>query len=98
MIQAHRRDRWRTTLVLCLGSFIVFINRYAPQPLLPELRATFGVSTLIASLVMSCATLALAASHLEASPGGFYLGPFWQLGGWCELGRRTDAYCYCRAE
>lgn len=64
MIQAHTRDWWRTTLALCLGSFIVFINLYAPQPLLPELRATFGVSTLMASLVMSCATLALAASLL----------------------------------
>ena len=64
MIQAHTRDWWRATLALCLGSFIVFINLYAPQPLLPELRATFGVSTLMASLVMSCATLALAASLL----------------------------------
>ena len=48
MIQAHTRDWWRATLALCLGSFIVFINLYAPQPLLPELRNTFGVSTLMA--------------------------------------------------
>ncbi|MAX32795.1 MAG: MFS transporter [Halomonadaceae bacterium] len=64
MIQAHTRDWWRATLALCLGSFIVFINLYAPQPLLPELRNTFGVSTLMASLVMSCPSLALAASLL----------------------------------
>lgn len=64
MIEAHSRDWWRATLALCLGSFTVFINLYVPQPLLPELRHTFGVSTLVVGLIMSLATLALAVSLL----------------------------------
>ncbi|GGY05292.1 MFS transporter [Litchfieldella qijiaojingensis] len=64
MIEAHSRDWWRATLALCLGSFTVFINLYVPQPLLPELRHTFGVSTLAVGLIMSVATLALAAALL----------------------------------
>lgn len=64
MIEAHSRDWWRATLALCLGSFTVFINLYVPQPLLPELRQTFGVSTLVVGLIMSLATLALAVSLL----------------------------------
>lgn len=68
MIQAHSRAWWRATLALCLGSFLVFINLYAPQPLLPELRAEYGVSTLGISLVMSVATLAVAASLLVFGP------------------------------
>ncbi|MDI5933918.1 MFS transporter [Halomonas kalidii] len=68
MIGVHSRAWWRATLALCLGSFLVFINLYAPQPLLPELRATYGISTLVAGLVMSVATLALAASLLVFGP------------------------------
>ncbi|PMR69902.1 MFS transporter [Halomonas heilongjiangensis] len=68
MIEVHSRAWWRATLALCLGSFLVFINLYAPQPLLPELRATYGISTLMAGLVMSVATLALAASLLVFGP------------------------------
>ncbi|TFH86402.1 MFS transporter [Billgrantia azerbaijanica] len=68
MIQAHTRAWWRATLALCLGSFLVFINLYAPQPLLPELRTAYGVSTLASSLVMSVATLAVAASLLVFGP------------------------------
>jgi len=68
MIQARTRAWWRATLALCLGSFLVFINLYAPQPLLPELRAAYGVSTLAISLVMSVATLAVAASLLVFGP------------------------------
>lgn len=68
MIEAHSRAWWRATLALCLGSFLVFINLYAPQPLLPELRETYAVSTLGISLVMSVATLAVAASLLVFGP------------------------------
>ncbi|QJQ95750.1 MFS transporter [Vreelandella populi] len=64
MIEAYSRAWWRATLALCLGSFIVFINLYVPQPLLPELRHTFGISTLAVSLVMSVATLTLAVALL----------------------------------
>lgn len=68
MIEAHSQAWWRATLAMCLGSFLVFINLYVPQPLLPELRLAFGVSTLVAGLVMSVATLALAASLLVFGP------------------------------
>lgn len=68
MIQARTRAWWRATLALSLGSFLVFINLYAPQPLLPELREAYGVSTLAVGLVMSVATLALAASLLVFGP------------------------------
>lgn len=64
MIEAYSRTWWRATLALCLGSFTVFINLYAPQPLLPELRQVFGISTLASGLVMSVATLTLAAALL----------------------------------
>ncbi|QEA39421.1 MFS transporter [Pistricoccus aurantiacus] len=64
MIEARSRQWWRATSALCLGSFLVFINLYVVQPLLPELRHTFGISTLVASLPMSLATLTLAASLL----------------------------------
>ncbi|WP_051907492.1 reverse transcriptase domain-containing protein [Modicisalibacter zincidurans] len=37
MIEAHTRAWWRATLALCLGSFTVFVNLYAAQPLLPDL-------------------------------------------------------------
>nr|WP_298378351.1 MFS transporter [uncultured Halomonas sp.] len=68
MIKAYSRDWWRATLALCLGSFTVFVNLYAAQPLLPELRLEFGVSTLEASLVMSAALLTLACSLLIFGP------------------------------
>lgn len=68
MIEARTPAWWRATLALCLGSLLVFINLYAPQPLLPELRAGYGVSTLAISLVMSVATLAVAASLLVFGP------------------------------
>ncbi|QTP58546.1 MFS transporter [Billgrantia antri] len=68
MIVAHSRSWWRATLALCLGSILVFVNLYAPQPLLPELRQLYGVSTLGVSLVMSLATLALAGALLVFGP------------------------------
>ncbi|GHE20052.1 MFS transporter [Halomonas urumqiensis] len=68
MIESHSRAWWRATLALCLGSFLVFINLYAPQPLLPALREAYGVSTLVAGLVMSVSTLALAVSLLVFGP------------------------------
>ena len=38
MIHANTTAWRRATLALCLGSMLVFINLYAPQPLLPLLR------------------------------------------------------------
>lgn len=68
MIRIRTRAWWRATLALGLGSLLVFLNLYAPQPLLPELREAYGVSTLGVGLVMSLATLALAASLLVFGP------------------------------
>ncbi len=68
MITARTPAWWRATLALCLGSFLVFVNLYAPQPLLPELREAYGVSTLGISLIMSVSTLALAGALLVFGP------------------------------
>ncbi|MCB8887641.1 MFS transporter [Vreelandella malpeensis] len=68
MIEAKTRAWWRATAALCLGSFLVFINLYVPQPLLPELKQAYGVSTLGASLLMSFATLSLAFALLVFGP------------------------------
>ncbi|PMR75486.1 MFS transporter [Billgrantia endophytica] len=68
MITVRSPAWWRATLALCLGSFLVFINLYAPQPLLPELRNVYGVSTLGISLIMSVSTLALAGALLVFGP------------------------------
>lgn len=68
MIQAHSRDWWRATLALCLGSFTVFVNLYAAQPLLPELRQVFDVSTLAVAMVMAVSTLTLAGALLVFGP------------------------------
>ncbi|MBP5979011.1 MAG: MFS transporter [Halomonas sp.] len=59
---------WRATMALCLGSFLVFINLYVPQPLLPELKTAYEVSTLGVSLLMSVATLSLAFALLVFGP------------------------------
>ncbi len=68
MIEAHSRDWWRATLALCLGSFTVFVNLYAAQPLLPDLRQAFEVSTLASAMVMGVSTLTLAISLLIYGP------------------------------
>ncbi|UYG00957.1 MULTISPECIES: MFS transporter [unclassified Halomonas] len=68
MIEAKTRAWWRATAALCLGSFLVFINLYVPQPLLPALKTTFEVSTLGVSLLMSAATLSLAFALLIFGP------------------------------
>ena len=68
MIKAKTRAWWRATLALCLGSFLVFINLYAPQPLLPGLKEVYQVSTLGVSLLMSVSTLSLAIALLVFGP------------------------------
>ncbi len=47
---------------------LVVINLYVPQPLLPELKAAYEVSTLGVSLLMSVATLSLALALLIFGP------------------------------
>lgn len=68
MIEAKTRAWWRATAALCLGSFLVFINLYAPQPLLPGLKEAYGVSTLGVSLLMSVSTMSLALALLVFGP------------------------------
>ncbi|MDT8894115.1 MFS transporter [Halomonas sp. I1] len=68
MIVVRSRAWWRATLALCLGSLLVFLNLYVPQPLLPMMREVHGISTLAASLVMSVSTLSLAAALLVFGP------------------------------
>ncbi|MCD6004365.1 MFS transporter [Vreelandella alkaliphila] len=68
MIEARTRAWWRATAALCLGSFLVFINLYVPQPLLPGLKDTYGVSTLGVSFLMSASTLSLAFALLVFGP------------------------------
>ncbi|HBM42785.1 MAG TPA: MFS transporter, partial [Halomonas sp.] len=68
MIEAKTRAWWRATAALCLGSFLVFINLYVPQPLLPGLKEAYGVSTLGVSLLMSVSTLSLALALLVFGP------------------------------
>ncbi|WP_275287005.1 MFS transporter [Halomonas elongata] len=68
MIVVRSRAWWRATLALCLGSLLVFLNLYVPQPLLPMMREAHGVSTLAASLAMSVSTLSLAAALLVFGP------------------------------
>ncbi|HBP42798.1 MAG: MFS transporter [Vreelandella alkaliphila] len=68
MIEARTRAWWRATAALCLGSFLVFINLYVPQPLLPGLKDTYGVSTLGVSFLMSASTLSLAFALLIFGP------------------------------
>ncbi len=52
-------SRPRTAAVVCAG-FSAFLGLFAPQPLLPMLRATFGVSAAAVSLVVTASTLAVA--------------------------------------
>ncbi|MEE3267653.1 MAG: MFS transporter, partial [Pseudomonadota bacterium] len=35
MIEAKTRAWWRATAALCLGSCLVCINQYVPQPVMP---------------------------------------------------------------
>ncbi|MBZ9537470.1 MFS transporter [Modicisalibacter tunisiensis] len=89
MIEAHSRDWWRATLALCLGSFTVFVNLYAAQPLLPDLRVAFGVSTLSSAMVMGAATLTLAGSLLIYGPLSDAIG----RGGIMRLSLLVAALC-----
>lgn len=64
MIEYRSAAFWRVTLALCLGSFMIFANLYVPQPLLPMLGQSFGVSTLLAGWCLTIGTLTLGLSLL----------------------------------
>lgn len=59
---------WRSTLALCLGSFVVFSNLYTTQPLLPQFQQAFSISSLEANTSLAVATLALGFSLLVYGP------------------------------
>ncbi|KPM81213.1 MFS transporter [Cobetia sp. UCD-24C] len=73
------------TQALCLGSFVVFINLYLVQPLLPLLATDLGLSSLQASLSLSVSTLTLAMALLVFGPLSDALGRrrilLWTLAG-----------------
>jgi YNFM family putative membrane transporter len=56
----------RVNLALFCAGFVTFITLYDVQPLLPLFAREFGVSPAMASLPLSCATIALALGMLIA--------------------------------
>ncbi|MDI6002919.1 MFS transporter [Cobetia marina] len=84
-LKAHGRDWRRMTQALCLGSFVVFINLYVVQPMLPLLATDLGLSSLQASLSLSVTTLTLALALLVFGPLSDALGRrrllLWTLAG-----------------
>ncbi|TVU69286.1 MFS transporter [Cobetia crustatorum] len=84
-IKAHGRDWRRMTQALCLGSFLVFINLYLVQPILPLLASDLKLSSLQASLTLSVSTLMLAVALLVFGPLSDALGRrrilLWTLAG-----------------
>lgn len=84
-LKAHGRDWRRMTQALCLGSFVVFINLYLVQPILPLLASDLHLSSLQASLSLSVTTLTLAFALLVFGPLSDALGRrrilLWTLAG-----------------
>ncbi|MEI6703594.1 MAG: MFS transporter, partial [Deltaproteobacteria bacterium] len=56
----------RINIALFCAGFVTFITLYNVQPLLPLFAKEFGVSPAVASLPLSCATIALALGMLIA--------------------------------
>ncbi|WP_233350280.1 MFS transporter [Kushneria phosphatilytica] len=59
---------WRATLALSLGSFLIFVNLYAIQPLMPRVGEELALSSLQASWLLSVSTLTLALALLIFGP------------------------------
>lgn len=70
----HLAKYWRSTLALSLGSFVVFSNLYATQPLLPQFQQAFAITSLEANASLAVATLALGLSLLIYGPLSDALG------------------------
>lgn len=79
MIELRTRPFWRTTLALCLGSFMIFSNLYVTQPLLPMLAQDFGISALEAGWSFTIATLTLGLSLLVYGPLSDAIGRKWLM-------------------
>jgi YNFM family putative membrane transporter len=64
----------RVNLALFCAGFVTFITLYDVQPLLPLFAREFGVSPALASLPLSCSTIALAVGMLVAGTVSETLG------------------------
>ncbi len=64
----------RINVALFCAGFVTFITLYDVQPLLPIFAEEFGVSPALASLPLSCATIALAVGMLIAGTVSETLG------------------------
>ena len=65
-VQAGTSAYRRVNLALFCAGFITFVTLYDLQPLLPIFSREFGISPAVASLPLSCATVALALGMLLA--------------------------------
>ncbi|MGB0466416.1 MAG: MFS transporter [Pontibacterium sp.] len=79
MIESGSRLFWRSTLALCLGSFMIFANVYVTQPLLPMLASDFDISALEAGWSFTLTTLTLGLSLLVYGPLSDALGRKWLM-------------------
>jgi len=66
-IQAGSAPFRRANIAMFVGGFATFAMLYAPQPILPQLGADFGVAPATASLSVAAGTAALAAMLIPAS-------------------------------
>jgi len=73
-LQQGTADYRRVTLALFLGALSIYASLYAPQPILPLLSDSFGISPAQASLSISVATIGLAGSLVLAGPLADSLG------------------------
>ena len=62
MVLRSDRGQMRVVLGVIVSGFCAFLQLYAPQPLLVLFRQTFGESEARVSLIMSAATIAVAAA------------------------------------
>lgn len=74
--ETDRKDRKEHVAIvaLCAGTIAVISDIYVVQPILPLLRASFGVNPAVASLAVSLNILALSFALLIYGPVSDYLG------------------------
>lgn len=70
---------WRTTLALCIGSFMIFANVYVTQPLLPMLTQDLAITPLQAGWSFTITTLMLGLSLLVYGPLSDTFGRKWLM-------------------
>ncbi|WP_416884829.1 MFS transporter [Marinospirillum sp.] len=74
MIKEKSPEFWRATLALGCGSFMIFSNLYVTQPLLPEFKTIFEISSLEANASLALTSLTLGLSLLFYGPLSDALG------------------------